>query len=347
MAMKILKAVLGVCAFTAIAGGAAAASTQAPAQTTVRLAYFTSQPVIQMAQKHGFFSDEHLTVLESKTAGSTLLFQNLRDGVWDIGLNVADNTLHFRLNPSNPLRTTVPAVIIARLDNGAGASLMTRPNIKTCADVRGKAFAVDAPGSGYAYIGYQILRNKCGLEPNADYRVVTTGGTDRRYEDLIANKPDSQMVLIHTGLPERAEAKGMTHFGTMLPDAVDAYSGVVVTATRSWLDANGDVAVRFLRAVKRGLDYVVDAANKTEVLATLPADGDAATAELIYDTMIDETKGGLVRDLGLDRKGLAATAQLRQTWRGWDTTPDVAWLTSNQSGVYDMSYWRQAVLPQK
>jgi ABC-type nitrate/sulfonate/bicarbonate transport system substrate-binding protein len=318
-------------------------NTENSAPATIRVAYFTRQPVIDMAQKHGFFADEHLTVVEVKTAGSTLLFKNLRDGVWDIGLNVADNNLQFRLNPGNPLHMTFPAVIFARLDNGAGASLMTRPEIKTCADARGKSFAVDAPGSGYAYIGYQILRNKCGFEPDVDYPVAITGGTDKRYEDLVAGKSDSQMVLIHTGLPERAEAKGMTRFGRMLPDAATAYTGVVATATRGWLDGHGDVAIRFLRAMKRGTDYVLDPVNKAEILAILPADGNAVTAERIYEMFIDEANGGLIRNLKLDRKGLLATAQLRQTWHGWDTPQDLTWVASEKSGVYDLSYWRRAV----
>jgi ABC-type nitrate/sulfonate/bicarbonate transport system substrate-binding protein len=296
-----------------------------------------------MAQAHGFFADENLTVIEVKTAGSTLLFQNLRDGVWDIGLNVADNNFQFRHNPSNPLGMTFDPVIVARMDNGTGASLMTRPEIKTCADARGKSFAVDAPGSGYAFIGYQILRNKCGFEPNVDYPVVITGGTDRRYDDLIAGKSNSKMVLIHTGLPERAEAKGMNRFGAMFPDAVSAYTGVVATATRSWLGAHEDVAIRFLHAMKRGTDYVLDPANKAEILAILPADGNADTAERIYQMYITEAKGGLVPNLELDRKGLLATAQLRQTWGGWDTPQNFAWLTSPASGAFDLSYWRRAV----
>jgi ABC-type nitrate/sulfonate/bicarbonate transport system substrate-binding protein len=238
---------------------------------------------------------------------------------------------------------TFEPVIFARLDNGAGASLMTRPEIETCADARGKSFAVDAPGSGYAYIGYQILRNKCGFEPNVDYPVVVTGGTDRRYDDLIANKANSQMVLIHTGLPERAEAKGMTRFGSMFPDAVSGYTGVVATATRSWLDAHGSVAVRFLRAMKRGTDYVLDPANKAEVLAILPADGNAATAERIYQMFITEARGGLIRDLNIDRKGLLATAQIRETWGGWDTPRDLNWVASEKSGVYDLSYLEEAL----
>jgi ABC-type nitrate/sulfonate/bicarbonate transport system substrate-binding protein len=312
------------------------------ATDTVKIAYFTKQPIIEMAQKHGFFAAEKLTVLEEKTAGSTLLFKNLRDGVWDIGLNVADNDLQFRLNPGNPLHMTFPAVIFARIDNGAGASLMARPDIKTCANARGKNFAVDAPASGYAYIGYQILRNKCHFEPGVDYNVVTTGGTDRRYEDLISGKSDSDMVLIHTGLPERAEAKGMTRFGTMLPDAVTSYAGVVATATRGWLDNHGDIAIRFLRAIKRGADYVTDPAHKPEILAILPSDGDPATAEHIYAVLLDEAKGGIVRDLRLDPKGLAATANLRQTWGGWEKPVDAAWIASPQSGVYDMSYLERA-----
>jgi ABC-type nitrate/sulfonate/bicarbonate transport system substrate-binding protein len=317
--------------------------TEVGAPATVRVAYFTRGPVAEMAQKHGFFADEKLTVFEVKTTGSTLLFQNLRDGVWDIGLNVADNDFQFRYNPSNPLGMTFDPVIFARMDNGTGASLMSRPEIKTCADARGNSFAVDAPGSGYAFIGYQILRNKCGFEPKVDYPVVITGGTDRRYDDLVAGKPDSQMVLIHTGLPERAETKGMHPFGAMFPDAVSAYTGVVATATRRWLDAHGDVAVRFLRAMKRGTDYVLDPAHKAEILAILPADGDANTAERIYQMYITEAKGGLVPNLELDRRGLFATAQLRQTWGGWDAPQNFEWLSSPASGAFDLSYWRGAV----
>lgn len=335
-ARQLILLALAACATSALP------ETKSASPATIKLAYFTRQPVVEMAQKHGFFADENLTVEEFKTAGSTLLFKNLRDGVWDIGLNVADNNLQFRLNPGNPLQMTFPAVIFARLDNGAGASLMTRPDIKTCTDARGKTFAVDAPGSGYAYIGYQILRNKCGLEPKVDYPVVITGGTDKRYADLVAGKSHSQMVLIHTGLPERAEAKGMTRFGTMLPDAVNAYTAVVATAMRSWLDSHAEVAVRFLRAMQRGTDYVVEPRNKAEILAILPSDGDPATAERIYQVLMDEAKGGLVRDLNLDVTGLRATAQLRQTWGGWDTPPNLDWLTSPQSGVYDMSYWHRA-----
>ncbi len=328
---------------TALLNCAVFASELPRAPATITVGYFTRGPVIQIAQARGFFADENLRVNEVKTAGSTLLFKNLRDGVWDMGLNVADNDFQFRFNPSNPLGMTFEPVIFARLDNGTGAALMTRPEIKTCSDAPGKSFAVDAPGSGYAYIGYQILRNKCGFMPNIDYKVVVTGGTDKRYKDLLAGKIDSQMVLIHTGLPERAEALGMTRFGTMFPDAVSAYTGGVATATRGWLDTHKDVAVRFLRAMKRATDYVLDPANKGEVLATIPAGDNAAVAERIYEMFVTDHRGGLIRDLTLDPKGLLATAELRETWGGWDKPLNLDSLMSEKSGVYDLSYLREAL----
>ncbi|HEY5166624.1 MAG TPA: hypothetical protein VII80_02315, partial [Pseudolabrys sp.] len=95
------------------------------------------------------------------------------------------------------------------------------------------------------------------------------------------------------------------------------------------------------RAIKRGTDYVLDPANKAEVLAILPADGNAATAERIYQMFI--TEGGLIRDLNLDRKGLLATAQIRETWGGWDTPRDLNWVASDKSGVYDLSYLEEAL----
>jgi hypothetical protein len=43
-----------------------------------------------------------------------------------------------------------------------------------------------------------------------------------------------------------------------------------------------------------------------------------------------------------DAKRLA-TAELRGTWGGWDKPVNLGWLTSEKSGVYDLSYLREAL----
>ena len=56
------------------------------APAAINVGYFTRGPVMQMAQAHGFFADEKLTVNEIKTAGSTLLFKNIRTAYGTSGL---------------------------------------------------------------------------------------------------------------------------------------------------------------------------------------------------------------------------------------------------------------------
>jgi hypothetical protein len=94
--------------------------------------------------------------------------------------------------------------------------------------------------------------------------------------------------------------------------------------------------------MKRATEYVLDPAHKDEVLATIPADGNAAAAERIYEMLTNESSGGLIRNLNLDGEGLLATANLRQTWGGWDTPQDLKWLVSSKSGISDPSYLEEA-----
>jgi hypothetical protein len=58
---------------------------------------------------------------------------------------------------------------------------------------------------------------------------------------------------------------------------------------------------------------------------------------------IAESRGGLIPDLAPDPKGLLATAELRETWGGWDKRLNLGWLTSKESGVYDLSYLSEAL----
>lgn len=64
-----------------------------------------------MAERHGFFAAERLAVTENRPPpSSTVIFRNLRDGVWDVILTQSDNVFNFRLNPSNPLGATFEPV---------------------------------------------------------------------------------------------------------------------------------------------------------------------------------------------------------------------------------------------
>ena len=345
--------------FSASSSSAAARIDAPPA--TLKIGYFSRQPTVVFAQSKGFFAEEGLTVQEFQTPSSPVIFRNLKHGEWDIILTQIDNVFNYRLNPSNPVgEGTFDAVAFMGTDWGNGAALMARPEAASCEGIRGHNVIVDSPNSGFSFVLYGILRNKCGLEPKrpgeltGDYNVIVTGGTPGRRADLergytmIAQGQTGVRVpvvatILNAGHEYRAEAAGMIRMGEV-SDAASPFMGGSGVAMRSWLDANPDVAVRFVRAYAKAQAWVLDPAHKDEVLAQLRLDsGNELVAQRTYETMI--TPGnGLIPDLNIDRPGLFGTASLRDSFGGFDTAQNLRWLSTPASGMYDLSYWRLALL---
>jgi len=306
---------------------------------TIRLGYFSKSPVVALGQQHGFFAAENLTVVDSQTASSPVIFRKLRDKQWDVILTQIDNVFNYRYNPSNPLGGTFEPVAFMQTDWGNGASLMARPEFTTVESLRGKTVAVDSPNSGFAFVLYGIMRAH-GLERGVDYNVVVTGGTPFRYADLLAGKFDA--TILNAGYQFQAADAGMNTLGN-ISDAASPFAGGSAVALKSWLDANPSVAVRFVRAYITSQQYVLDPANKDEVVAWLTADakGNASVAEKTYQTLI--TPGdGLIPNAQIMKQPLYGTASLRNSFGGFDTPMDLDWLVSKKSGVYDLSAWHQA-----
>ena len=308
---------------------------------TIRLGYFSRSPVVAMAQTHGFFADEQLTVTEAQTPSSTVIFQRLRDRQWDVILTQIDNVFNFRLNASNPLGGTFEPVAFLGTDWGNGASLMARPEYSTVESLRGKTLAVDSPNSGFAFVLYGIMRAH-GLERGVDYNVIVTGGTPFRYADLLAGKFDA--TILNAGFQFRAADAGMQTLGG-IPDAASPFMGGSGVALRSWLDENPDVAIRFIRAYVRAQRYVLDPANKAEIIDLLTADagGNAGVAERTYQ-VLTTIGDGLIPNGEIDRQGLFGTASLRDSFGGFDEPQNLSFLTTPESGVFDLSFWRMAEL---
>jgi len=328
---------------------------------TLKIGYFSRQPTVVFAQSKGFFAEEGLTVQEFQTPSSPVIFKNLKTGQWDIILTQIDNVFNYRYNPSNPVgEGTFEAVAFMGTDWGNGAALMARPEAASCEGIRGKNVIVDSPNSGFSFVLYGVLRNKCGFEPKrpgqtaGDYTVLVTGGTPGRRADLekgfttiaegqLGVKVPVVATILNAGHEYRAEAAGMVRMGEV-SDAAAPFMGGSGVAMRSWLDANPDVAVRFVRAYAKAQAWVLDPANKDEVLAQLTKDatGNVLVATRTYATM-QKTGDGLIPNLDIDRDGLFGTASLRNSFGGFDTEQNMRWLSTPASGVYDLSYWRLAM----
>ena len=184
-----------------------------------------------------------------------------------------------------------------------------------------------------------------GLEKDVDYHVIVpagNSGTPARFAGLVAGNFDA--TILNAGFQFQASAKGMQTLGG-IRDAADPFMGGAGVALRSWLDANPDLAIRFVRAYVAAQRYTLDPANKAEVMEWLIADakGNVSVAEQTYQ--IYTTPGeGYILDGKIDLPGLFGTASLRDSFGGFDDSQNLRRLTSPASGMYDLSYWQRAVL---
>jgi len=315
---------------------------------TLRIGYFSKMPVVAFGKSKGFFAEQGIVVVDSITASSPQIFQALRDGRRDIIMTQVDNVFNYRYNASNPLGGTFDATAIFATDWGNGAALMARPGF-TADSVRGKNVIVDSPNSGLAFVLYGVLRSRYGLEKGVDYKVVVTGGTPFRYADLLrgysVKGTDTIPVaatILNAGYEYRAADAGMARLGGVR-DAASPFLGGSAVARQAWLDTHDKLARRYIRAFIKAQQYVLDPANKDEVLAWLRTDanGSESVAQGTYAVLV--TPGdGLIPDGRIDTQALYGTAALRDSFGGFDTPMDLNWLVSEASGVYNLSYWQKA-----
>jgi ABC-type nitrate/sulfonate/bicarbonate transport system substrate-binding protein len=307
----------------------------------VRLAapYF-SLPVAA-ANAQGFFEDEKLAVSYSIFSGSRQAFGMLSTNEVDVILSSSDNPVNYRLNPNNALGAVQDVQIIFGHDLGFDLSLVGQPGFTTVESLRGARLAVDAPDSGFALALYKILRHY-GMEAGVDYTVVSAGATPIRLTGLRAG--DFEATVLNSDSLARAESEGFPVLAE-LADVASPYAGATGIARESWLQANRDVAVRVIRAIYRANRWVRDPDNHAAavdlIIAYDPVTTTEALAESIYKISVDD--GGVIENARMSLDGLRTVLEIRQEFSGFETPQDLEVLLAPQGGLYDLSYYEEAV----
>lgn len=332
-----LRAAIAAASLAATLGFPSAATADCPGlppagPDTVRVGFFSNSLPMLAAQAKGFFADENLTVATFQVSSSVQMFQCIRDGQLDVALSSPDNPLNYRMNSTSAIGAPLDVQMLLGTDLGLDLSLVAQAQDTTIASLAGKNIGVDSPTSGYAFVLYQILAAN-GLPPGS-YNVVVVGGTPLRYQALLAGTIDA--TLLNSDSYLRAVDAGMNALAPVSTVAAP-YLGGVASARESWLGANTDLAVRFVRAYVRGQQWSLDPANQADAIAlleTLP-NTSAALAQQIYAMLFDPT--GLIPDAAFSRDGLASVIALRAKWNGFQQ-PDIGTEVTRASGLYDLSY---------
>lgn len=219
---------------------------------------------IWIAQEKGYFAKGGIEVKLTPTPNSVFQLTNLIDGKFDIAITAIDNVIAYMEGQGEaPTQTKPDLTVFMGGDNGF-LSLVTVPDVKSYADLKGRTVSVDALTTGYAFVLLDMLKRN-GLK-QGDYKIEKAGGVLERWEAIKEKKQDGTMLI--TPFDILAKANGLN----VLQYAVDVYGnyqGLVAASRRSWAAENPQKVEAYIRGTIAGVDFLLDPKNKDEAIAIL------------------------------------------------------------------------------
>jgi len=187
-------------------------------------------------------------------------------------------------------------------------ALITAPDVRRYAELRGRTLAVDALLTGNALVLRGMLE-RGGLAKD-DYCLEQAGGVAQRFDAM--RRGEYAGSLFNAPLDALLAQLGFT----VLDNArtvLSHFQGHVVATRRSWAEANRSAVVRFLHAILRALAWLYDSANRDEAFALYRRYMDGATtdaAAAAYGVLFHPQTGFPPRG-DIDPEGIRQVLELR------------------------------------
>ena len=278
------------------------------AENVIRIGLFNKDAAIIAANAKGFLKAENIRVEISSVTDSPTLLRNLISGNYDIILNNADNVIAWAEGQGADPQPN-DFVIFLGGSQGVNQKLVAASGINDFKDFKGKVLAADAPTTGYAIVGVYILK-KHGLELNRDYSFKAFGNTTARADAMSRGDAFGAMM----NMPgEEIQKRGFKVLARS-EDYVKHYARGLGATRREWANGNEELLVRFIRAMIRATDWVMEAKNKEEVITILLPENknNKARAEEMYKENTSSQFGFTPRSR-IDVEGIRTIIELRET----------------------------------
>ncbi len=200
-----------------------------------------------VAAKQGFFDQQGLDAQLILLRGTPQSLQALVSGA----LYVAGAT------PDAVIEVTergLDVVIVEGVINGLTHAIMGGKTYKKYEDLRGATIGGQSLTSGITFPLKHVLRAK-GLEYPRDYKLVHVGGT----ADLFAALSSGQIAAAPLAIPVSfaAEEAGFNVIG-WYKEILPNYQLTVLTARRSWAEANRPLLIRFVKAMVLAMRWLYE-----------------------------------------------------------------------------------------
>ncbi len=312
----------------AIAAALAFATVPAAAETLVRLNTFPtarSLPFFVGVEK-GIFAKHGIRLEFEFTESSSAQRAGLASGKFEVVHSAVDNAI------AMIEVAKVDVVIVSGGDGGTNEFIVGR-DIKSFADIRGKALVTDAPNTAYALQAKKILLRN-GLKEGVDYRINPVGAGPFRLKAMLEGGDNAAAIM---NLPFSAQVieAGLKSMGRTV-DMLGPYQAGGAFVLRSWAKANPETLERYLAGYIESLRWVLDKSHRDEAIELLMSKRNLSRslATRSYDLMI-EPGFGFNPDAKLSSEGFDNVLKLRQEVEG-GPAPDPA-------KYLDLSYYRNAL----
>lgn len=204
------------------------------------------------------------------TTGSVAQMQHVMAGDADLALTAMDNVIAYDEGQGDSA-VQGPFDLVALLGVGPGfLRLVVRPEITSYDQLRGKAFAVDAVGTGFTFVLRRMLE-KNGVKPG-DYSLVPLGSTQKRFDGMVAGTCAGGVVGAPFDL--LGQQKYGFHVLGVANDTIGHYQATVIMVRRSWAAKNNAAILPFVKAYRAAADWLYDPANTEEAIAILARSAD-------------------------------------------------------------------------
>ena len=192
------------------------------------------------AQSRGFFADKGVGVQFETTPSSVYQFEQFGSGRFDIAFTAFDNVVAYREGQGAAKLADRPDFRALLGATQVELSIVVAPDVESAEDLRGRSLALDAVGTGFAFVLYDMLA-KLGL-PRDAYEVVPVGATPERWRSVKAGDHAGTITIEpFTSIAKAAGFRVLARSTDMFP----AYQGGVIAARRDWAEAHGDDGQRF------------------------------------------------------------------------------------------------------
>ncbi|HLG70241.1 MAG TPA: ABC transporter substrate-binding protein [Chloroflexota bacterium] len=159
----------------------------------------------------------------------------------------------------------VPMKIVAVLNKHNSYSIVTRPDIKTPAALKGKVIAIAKSGDT-SDISAHIALKPYGLQVGTDVGELSVGNSAPRLAALLSGQVAG--AVLSEAFVDQAVANGM-HVLISLEQAQIPYMATAVEVIDSFAKANPNTVIAYLEGLIEGERFFSDPANKPESMAIL------------------------------------------------------------------------------